>query len=151
MPQVVRRVRIERPVGTVFAACVDLMRTADPSRGVVARRVEPDPPAVDAVVHTTVRDKRGERELRATVVALQPPHELSTVTDGAPAVRTTLRCRAEGDGATLVTLESDAEGTLSHFGRGGALLDAMLFRRGQRSAARATLRRLRELATREQS
>jgi hypothetical protein len=142
--RVVRRLRVDRPVDTVFAACLDLLRTPDPARGVVARRVEPDPPVVDAVVHTTVHDRRGERELRATVVSLQPPVSVTTVTDGAPMVRTTLRCDARGD-ATLVTLTSEAEGTLGAFGRAGALLDTLLFSGGQRSAARATLRRLIEL------
>lgn len=145
-----RSVRIRRPVDVVFAACVELLRTPDPARGVVLRHVQPDPPVVDSVVHTTVRDRRGERELQATVVSLQPPHELSTVTEGIPAVRTTLHCRAEGD-STLVTLESETEGALGSFGRGGALLDAVLFGRGQRGAARATLRRLKSLATRRES
>jgi hypothetical protein len=147
MRRVVRRLRVDRPVDVVFAACLDMLRTADPARGVVARRVEPDPPAVDAVVHTTVRDRRGERELLATVVALQAPVELSTFTEGAPSVRTTLRCDADGD-ATVVTLSSEAEGTLGAFGRAGEVLDLLLFSRGQRSAARATLRRLEHLATR---
>ena len=142
----VRRLRVQCPIDLVYAACIDMLRTPDPARGVVARHVEPDPPVVDAVVHTTVRDKRGERELRATVVAVQPGVEISTVTEGAPLVRTTLRCDAAGD-ATLVTLTSEAEGTLGAFGRAGELLDLMLFSRGQRSAARATLRRLEHLAT----
>jgi hypothetical protein len=144
MRRVVRRLRVDRPVDTVFAACLDLLRTPDPARGVVARHVEPDPAVVDAVVHTTVRDRRGERELRATVVSLQPAVTITTVTDGAPMVRTTLHCDARGD-ATLVTLTSEAEGTLGAFGRAGAVLDTLLFSGGQRSAARATLRRLAEL------
>jgi hypothetical protein len=144
MRRVVRRIHVDHPVDTVFAACLDLLRTADPARGVVARSVDPDPPVVDAVVRTVVRDKRGERELSATVVALQPPDEVSTVTDSAPAVRTTLRCDAEA-GGTLVTLTSEAAGALSAFGRAGGLLDTLLFSGGQRSAARATLRRLGEL------
>jgi hypothetical protein len=135
---------VDRPVDTVFAACLDLLRTSDPARGVVARYVEPDPPVVDAVVHTTVQDRRGSRELRATVVSLQPLVEVTTVTDGAPLVRTTLRCQAGGD-STVVTLTSQAEGTLGAFGRAGAVLDTLLFSGGQRSAARATLRRLAEL------
>src|SRR5258708_2926453 len=127
-----------------------MLRTPDPARGVVARRVEPDPPVVDAGGHTTVRDKRGERELRATLVALQPGVEISTGTEGAPPVRTTPRRDADGD-ATLVTLASGAEGTPGAFGRAGELLDLMLFSRGQRSAARATLRRLQHLATLEET
>ncbi|HEV7679139.1 MAG TPA: hypothetical protein VGQ42_11275 [Candidatus Dormibacteraeota bacterium] len=146
MRRVVRRLRVDRPLDVVFAACLDMLRTADPARGVVARRVEPDPPVVDAVVHTTVRDRRGERELLATVVALQPPVEISTITDGAPAVRTTLRCQRTGESSTLIILESDAEGTLSPFGRAGEIIDLLLFGRGQRRAARATLRRLEQLA-----
>jgi hypothetical protein len=148
MRRVVRRLRVDQPVDTVFAACLDLLRTPDPSRGVVARSVSPDPPEVSAVVQTTVRDKRGERDLRATVVALEPGSLVSTVTDGAPAVVTTLRCAAAGDGGgTVVTLTSEAEGTLSAFGRAGAVLDVLLFGAGQRRAARATLRRVAELST----
>jgi hypothetical protein len=146
MRRVVRRTVVDRPVGTVFAACLDLLRTADPSRGVVARSVSPDPPAVGAVVRTTVRDRRGERSLSATVESLQPGVEVSTVTDGAPAVRTTVRCAPQGNGATLVTVSSEAEGTLSAFGRAGVVLDALLFASGQRRAARATLRRVAELS-----
>jgi Polyketide cyclase / dehydrase and lipid transport len=147
MRRVVRRTTLPPPPERVFAACLELLRTPDPSRGVVARRVEPDPPRLDAVVHTTVRDRRGERELRATVTALDPPRSVCTVTEGAPAVRTELRCDpAPHGGGTLVTLTSDAEGTLSHFGRAGALLDLLLFSGGQRRAARATLQRLRRLA-----
>jgi hypothetical protein len=149
MRRVVRRARLAQPRERVFAACVDLLRTADPSRGVVERRVEPDPPAVDAVVHTTVRDRRGERRLRAIVVELQPPSLVCTVTEGAPAVRTELRCEDDAAGGTLVILTSDAEGALSTFGRAGALLDSALFSGGQRRAARSTLRRLRELAARD--
>jgi Polyketide cyclase / dehydrase and lipid transport len=148
--RVVRRITLDQPAARVFAACLDLLRTPDPARGVVSRRVEPDPPRVDAVVHTIVRDRRGERELRATVVELREPELLGTVTEGMPAVRTEIRCEPVADGArTLVTLSSDAEGTLSAFGRAGVLLDLLLFAGGQRRAARATLRRLAELAARD--
>lgn len=146
MRRVVRRMRLPQPPERVHAACVDLLRTADPARGVVQRRVEPDPPQVDAVVHTTVRDRRGERDLRAIVTELRAPEVVCTVTEGAPAVRTELRCEADGRGGTRVTLTSDAQGTLDVFGRLGALLDTLLFASGQRRAARATLRRLRDLA-----
>ena len=151
MRRVVRRLRVDRPVDTVFAACIDLLRTADPARGVVQRSVSPDPPVKSAVVQTTVRDRRGERSLRATVVSLQPGVSVSTATEGAPAVLTTLHCAATGDGATLVTLTSEAEGTLSAFGRAGTVLDALLFASGQRRAARATLRRVAELSDRPNS
>lgn len=145
MRRVVRHAVLAHPLERVFAACLDLLRTADPGRGVVARHIVPDPPVIHAVVHTTVRDRHGERELRASVVELVPGVALATVTDGAPAVRTSLRCEAV-DGGTRVTLTSDAEGTLSAFGRAGALLDTLLFASGQRRAARATLRRIAELA-----
>ncbi|HZS16018.1 MAG TPA: SRPBCC family protein [Candidatus Dormibacteraeota bacterium] len=148
MRRVVMRRRYDRPAAEVFAACVDLLRTPDERRGVVARRVTPDPPGVDAVVSTTIEDTHGERELRATVVAFEPGVELATVTDGAPAVRTGLRCEPDGRGGTVVTLTSEAEGTLSAFGRAGVVLDWVLFARGQRRAARATLMRLDELALR---
>jgi hypothetical protein len=148
MRRVVRRAVVDRSVDTVYAACLDLLRTPDPARGVVARSVSPDPPVVGAVVSTTVRDRHGERSLSATVESLQPGVELSTVTDGAPAVRTTLRLAAHGSGATHVTVSSEAEGTLSAFGRAGGLLDVLLFGSGQRHAARATLRRIAELSAR---
>jgi hypothetical protein len=148
MRTVTRRARLPLPPERVFAACLDLLRTADPARGVVSRRVEPDPPAVDAVVHTVVRDRRGERELEATVVELVPGELVATATDGAPAVRTSLRCESDSAGGTRVTLTSDAEGALSAFGRIGALLDTLLFASGQRRAARATLRRVAELCAR---
>lgn len=149
MRTVVRRARLAQPPERVFAACVDLLRTADPARGVVSRSVDPDPPVVDSVVRTTVRDRRGERELSATVVELVPGALLATATDGAPAVRTALHCEPDPGGGTRVTLTSDAEGALSAFGRAGALLDVLLFAGGQRRAARATLRRLVELSSRE--
>lgn len=142
----VRRRRIAAPVEVVFAACVDLLRTPDPARGVVARRVEPDPPGVDAVVHTTVRDRRGERSLSAIVVSFQPGVEVATVTEGAPAVRTTLRCEADGPDHTVVALTSEAEGAMGTFGRAGEVLDWVLFGRGQRRAARLTLWRVEDLA-----
>lgn len=148
MRHVVRRRRIDRPAAAVFAACVDLLRTPDPARGVVARSVSPDPPGVDATVHTTVRDRRGERSLTATVVAFEPGVEVSTVTDSAPAVRTTLRCEPEGPEHTVVTLSSDSEGTLSAFGRAGEVLDVLLFGGAQRRAALLTLRRVEELSRR---
>lgn len=142
------RRRIPGPVEVVFAACVELLRTPDPARGVVARRVEPDPPVAGALVHTTVRDRRGERALRAEVVACAPPVELATVTEGVPAVRTTLRCAADGPGHTVVTLTTAAEAALGGFGRGGRVLDLLVFGRAQRRAARSTLRRVEELASR---
>jgi polyketide cyclase/dehydrase/lipid transport protein len=149
MRRVVRRRRLPQPPTRVFDACLDLLRTPDPSRGVVSRHVSPDPPVVDAVVHTTVRDRTGERELRATVVAVEAPSLVCTVTDGAPTVRTELRCAPDQRGGTLLTLTSDAEGALSIFGRAGALLDLLLFSSGQRRAARATLHRVAELAARD--
>jgi len=147
--RVVRRLQLAQPAARVFDACLELLRTPDPARGVVARSVSPDPPAVDSVVRTTVRDRHGERSLTATVVELVPGELVATVTDSEPAVRTALRCEPDGAGGTRVTLVSDAAGALSAFGRAGALLDAALFASGQRRAARATLRRVAELAARD--
>lgn len=144
--RVVRRVRLAQPPARVFDACIELLRTPDPARGVVARTVSPDPPAVDSVVRTTVRDRHGERSLTATVVELLPGSAVATATDSEPAVRTALRCEPDGAGGTRLTLVSDAEGALSAFGRVGSLLDLLLFASGQRRAARATLRRVEELA-----
>lgn len=149
MRTVVRRARLAQPPERVFAACLDLLRTPDPARGVVARRVDPDPPVVDSVVHTTVRDRQGGRELTATVVELVPGETVATATDSAPAVRTALHCASDGSGGTVLTLTSDAEGALGHFGRAGAVLDLLLFASGQRRAARATLRRVEELVATE--
>jgi len=146
--RVVRHLRLAQPPSRVFEACLELLRTADPARGVVARSVSPDPPVLDSVVSTTVRDRHGERSLTATVVELVPGETVATVTDSEPAVRTALHCAPDGAGGTRLTLVSDAEGALSAFGRVGALLDAVLFASGQRRAARATLSRVEELAGR---
>ena len=84
--------------------------------------------------------------LRAVVVALDPPHEVATANEGeGPAVRTTLRCEPDG-GGTRVTLTSEVTGALVAGATAAGLLDRLLFGRSQRRAARATLRRLRELA-----
>ena len=87
--------------------------------------------------------------MTATVVELVPGESVATATDSEPAVRTALRCEPDGAGGTRLTLASDAEGALSAFGRLGALLDTLLFASGQRRAARATLRRVAELAGRD--
>jgi hypothetical protein len=143
----VESVRLEVPPPQAFAACLRLLTDADPRRGMVARSCEPSPPVEGSIITTTVRGgDGGERTLSASVVALDPPHEVATASeDDGPAVRTTLRCEPDGAG-TLVTLTGEVTGALVRGATTGALLDRLLFGRSQRRSARATLRRLRELA-----
>jgi hypothetical protein len=134
-----------------FDACLRLLTEPDPGRGMLERRCDPTPPVVGSVIVTTVPSAGGAtRELRATVVALDPPHAVATAADGdGPAVRTALHCEPEGMSGTLVTLTSEVVGAVLPGAAGGAagrLLDELLFGRSQRRSARATLRRLRELA-----
>jgi hypothetical protein len=140
-------VHLEVPPERAFDACLRLLTEPDPRRGMLARRCEPDPPVEGSVIVTTVRARDGaERELRAAVVALDPPREVATASeDEGPAVRTALRCEPDG-GGTRVTLTSEVTGALVAGATAAGLLDRLLFGRSQRAAARATLRRLRELA-----
>lgn len=80
------------------------------------------------------------------MVVLDPPTEVATANEGdGPAVRTSLRCAPDGDG-TRVTLVSEAAAGWIVGARAGGVIDTLLFGRSQRRSARATLRRLRELA-----
>jgi hypothetical protein len=147
MRRAARSVHLDVDPERAFAACLRLLTEPDPRRGMLARRCEPDPPALGSVIVTTVRARDGaERELRASVVALDPPREVATANEGeGPAVRTALRCEPEG-GGTRVTLTGEVTGALVASATASGLVDRLLFGGSQRRAARATLRRLRELA-----
>lgn len=147
MRRTVQSVRLEVPPDRAFDACLRLLTAPDPRRGMLARRCDPDPPVCGSVIVTTVRARDGgERELRASVVALDRPHEVATANEGeGPAVRTALRCEPDG-GGTRVTLTSEVTGALMAGAGTSSLLDRLLFGGSQRRAARATLHRLRELA-----
>lgn len=138
MRRTVQSVRLEVPPDRAFDACLRLLTAPDPRRGMLARRCDPDPPVCGSVIVTTVRARDGgERELRASVVALDRPPSF--------AVRTALRCEPDG-GGTRVTLTSEVTGALMAGAGTSSLLDRLLFGGSQRRAARATLHRLRELA-----
>lgn len=146
MATLIRRATLGLPTTSAFEACLRLLTDADPSRGVVERRCEPHPPREGSQILTVVRDRRGDRTLRARVVELQAPRLLATATeDDGPAVRTTLAVDADGD-HSIVTLTSDATTGLGVTLGATGLIDRFLVARSQRRAARRTLRRLRELA-----
>lgn len=147
MRRTVESIRIELPPQRTFEACLRLLTEPDPRRGMLARRCAPDPPVAGSTILTTVRGRGGgERELRASVVTLDPPREVATASDDdGPAVRTALRCEPDG-GGTRVTLTSEVTGALVAGATTSGLLDSLLFGRSQRRSARAALRRLRELA-----
>ena len=146
MATVVRRIAVAAPPQETFRACLRLLTDADPSRGVVERQCTPHPAREGSLVVTTVRDRRGVRTLRARVVELDPPRSVTTATeDEGPAVRTGLVVEAAGEGS-VVTLTSDATTALGVMVRATGLVDRVLLARAQRRAARATLRRVRELA-----
>jgi hypothetical protein len=146
MAKLIRRAVLDLPANGAFEACLRLLTDADPSRGVVERRCEPHPPREGSQIVTVVRDRRGERTLRACVVELDPPRLVATATDDdGPAVRTTLTVDAEGD-HSAVTLTSDATTALGAAVGATHLIDRFLVARSQRRAARQTLRRLRDLA-----
>lgn len=145
--RVVRRSRLAQPPERVWQACLDSLRAPDPRRGIAGRSCDPDPPVVGSVITSTVRVGGRERELRASVVTLDRGRELATASEGqGAAVRTTLTLEPATAGGTLVTLTSDAASGFAVFGRPGRVLEALLLGGPQRRAARATLRRLRELA-----
>jgi hypothetical protein len=147
MRRSVETIHLEVLPERAFDACLRLLTDPDPGRGMLARRCDPDPPVEGSVIVTTVRGRdRGERELRASVVALDPPREVATANEGeGPAVRTSLVCEPDG-GGTRVTLTSEVTGALVAGARASGVIDRLLFGGSQRRAARATLRRLRELA-----
>lgn len=146
MAKLIRRVALELPATSAFEACLRLLTDADPSRGVVERTCTPHPAREGSEILTVVRTRRGERNLRARVVELQPPRLLATATeDDGPAVRTTLAVDAEG-AHSIVTLTSDATTGLGVTVGATGLIDRFLIARSQRRAARQTLRRLRKLA-----
>lgn len=146
MRRTVRSLRLAVPPARAFAACVQLLESPDPRRGVVSRVSRPSPPRVGSLVVTTVRGRGpGHRELRSRVTVLDAPREVATETlDATPAVCTRLRVDADRDGS-LVTLSSEVDAGLGE-GRAASLLDALIFGRVQRRSTRATLRRVRELA-----
>jgi hypothetical protein len=147
MRRVVRRTHLATSPEEAWRACLELLRRADPARGVIGRRCRPDPPVVGSVVTSTVRAGGTERDLRAEVVELLPPRALATAAEGpGPAVRTSIHLDPDAGGGTDVTLVSEAESGFPVGGRAGRLLDGLLLGGPQRRSARATLRRLRELA-----
>jgi hypothetical protein len=146
MAKLTRRVALDLPSESAFEACLRLLTDADPARGVVQRQCTPYPPREGSHLLTVVRDRRGERTLRARVVELDPPRTVATAADDeGPAVRTSLAVEAVGD-HSVVTFTSDATTALGVIVRATGLIDHFLLMRSQRRAARQTLRRLRELA-----
>jgi hypothetical protein len=144
--KVIRRVTLDLPAESAFKVCLRLLTDADASRGVVERRCTPHPPRLGSQILTVVRDRRGERALRARVVEFHPPRSVATATeDDGPAVRSTLAVEAHGD-HSIVTFTSDATTALGVIVRATRLIDHVILVRSQRLAARLTLRRLRELA-----
>ena len=143
----VDHIRLDLPRERALEVCMRILNDADPQRGVLSRRCDPDPPVEGSVIVTRVCERDGTfRDLRASVVLLDPPHEIATANEGeGPAVRTTLRCEPDGKG-TVVTLTSEVTGALVVGERTGGILDRVLFGRSQQRSARATLSRLRELA-----
>jgi hypothetical protein len=143
---ITRRLHLAVPPGEAFALCLRLLQEPDPARGVVARRCIPAPPVAGGSLISTVRGRGGDqRELRATIVELAPPHAVSTASDEGPPVRTSLQVAPDGDGSAVV-LRSEVTAALAGGGRLGSMLDTLIFGGAQRRAARATLLRLRALA-----
>jgi hypothetical protein len=148
MRRVIRRVHLAASPEEAWRACLDLLRRPDPARGVIERTCRPDPPVVGSVVTSTIRAGGNERELRAEVVELLPPHALATAAEGpGPAVRTSISLDPAAGGGTHVTLVSETESGFPVGGRAGRLLDELLLGGPQRRSARASLRRLGELAS----
>jgi hypothetical protein len=148
MRTVQRSLRLDAPPAVAWEACIELLHAPDPARGIVARRCEPEPPRAGGVLVTTTRAAGGgTRELRSRFVEVDPPRALTTASeDDGPSVRTRLAVEPEGSGSR-VTVTSEAATGLT--GRPGPsrLLDGVILGRAQRRSARATLRRVRELAS----
>jgi len=140
-----RRIEVDATPEAAFRACLRLLTDADPARGVVERTCRPQPPRKGSVILTTVADSKGERRLRARIVELDAPRLLTTASeDDGPAVRTGLIVEPSR-GGSLITLRSEATTALGVSPRITGIVDRTLLARAQRRAARATLRRLREL------
>jgi len=139
---------LDVPVEQAFAACMTLLRSPDAASGVVARRLDPDPPVAGGSMISTVRRAQGDDQVVATIAVLDPPRQVATESgvEGGAAVRTSLRCEPRQDGGTVVILTSEAASSLPLFGRGGRVLESLLLGGSQRRHARATMQRLRELA-----
>ncbi len=147
MATLVRQLELGVAPERAFLACLRLLTDADPSRGVLERRCRPHPPRAGSEIITRVRDRRGERTLRARIVELDSPRSLVTATeDDGPSVRTGLAVEPVGHGC-VVTLTSDATTVLGITVRVTGLVDRAVLARAQRRAAATTLRRLRVLAT----
>ncbi len=149
MRTLIRRIELDLPPEDAFRACLRLVTDADPSRGVIERHCRPHPPRQGSEIITTVRDRQGQRRLRARIVELDRPRLLTTATeDDGPAVRTGLIVEpAENGGGSVITLRSEATTALGAAIRITGLVDRTILARAQRRAAKATCRRLRELAT----
>jgi polyketide cyclase/dehydrase/lipid transport protein len=147
--RVVRSVRLAVPPAVAWEACIALLTAADPRRGILSRRCEPDPPRVDGLLVTTVAGPEGAaRELVSRIVELAPPQRVATASEGeGPSVRTALEVTPESEGSR-VTVTSEATTGLSPRPGLARLLDGVILGRSQRRAARATLRQIRELAQR---
>lgn len=146
MRTLVRRIELDMAPEAAFRACLRLVTDADPSRGVIERQCRPHPPRQGSQILTVARDSKGERRLRARIVELDPPRALTTATeDDGPAVRTGLIVEPAVKGC-VVTLSSEATTALGATMRATGLVDRAVLARAQRHAAKATLRRLREIA-----
>ena len=148
MRTVQRSVRLDVPPAVAWEACIKLLHTADPARGIVARRCEPDPPRRGGLLVTTTRAAGGAtRELRSRIVELDPPRALTTASeDDGPSVRTRLAVEADGSGSRVLVTSEAATGLTGRPGL-ARLLDGVILGRAQRRSARATLGRVRDLAS----
>ena len=145
MRTVQRSIRLDVPPQAAWEACVALLREPDPASGMLARRCEPDPPRVDGIVVTTVA---GARELRSRIVELDEPHTVATASeDEGPSVRTRLAVESDACGSRVILTSEAATGLTGRPGL-ARLLDGVILGRSQRRSARATLKRVREIASR---
>jgi hypothetical protein len=126
---------------------MELLRGPDRRRGILGRRCEPDPPAVDGLLVTTVAAQEGTtRELVSRFVELDPPRRVATASqDEGPSVLTRLEVTASG-GGSQVTITSEAATGLTGRPALARLLDGVILGRSQRRSTRATLHRVRDLA-----